>query len=178
MERQCFWGFPPAGCCADWRDSSPGHTFSQTLQNTIFAERAPPGSLRNTIFAERTPPGPPEQYFCRANASWRPPGYYFCRADASWSPPEHDFCRASASGRRSLSVSGSGDNLANPWHGSRAMDLSTHALIQPCIHRPFIHASIHGCAQHRNSWALSPTCVLWGQTINVQSPFHEPRDAT
>ena len=123
-------------------------------------------------------PDPPKHYFCRANASWRPPGCCFCRANASWSLPEHEFCRASASGRRSLSASGSGDNLANPSHGSRAMDPSTHALIQPCIHRPFIHASIHGCAQHRNSWALSPTCVLWGQTINVRPPFHKPRDAT
>ena len=77
-----------------------------------------------------------------------------------------------------MSASGSGDNLANPSHESRAMDPSTHTFIQPCIHRPFIHASIHGCAQHRNSWALSPTCVLWGQTINVRPPFHKPRDAT
>ena len=55
---------------------------------------------------------------------------------------------------------------------------SIHPYTHPALYPPSIHPCIHGCAQHRNSWALSPTCVLWGQTINVQPPFHEPRDAT
>ena len=62
-----FLGVPAAGRCARWRDSSPGHTFPQTLQNIIFAERAALGALKQA-------PGNPRKPQNALESFQKPPG--------------------------------------------------------------------------------------------------------
>ena len=139
-----FWGVPSAGCCAPWKALSPGHTFSQTLQNTIFAERAPPGGLQNTIFAERTPPGGLQGAVFAARTL---PGAFQNTSFAERAPPGGAHCLHPA--------------LATIWQ-------TLHTALEPWIHPP-MHSSSLVSTVHSS---MRPSMAA--PSIGIAGPCRQP----